>query len=268
MTDPSTLTFIKFGGSLITDKATPMTAREGVIDRLAVEIADFRKSHPERRILIGHGSGSFGHAVAGRYGTQNGVRTAREWLGFAEVWAAARQLNQIVMESLIGAGLPAIAFPPSAGLIAAEKQFKSWDLEPLQRALAHGLIPVVQGDVIFDAVLGGTIFSTEEVFQHLARGLHPAQILLAGADEGVYRDPAAPGDIIPTITPESYKAVLPALSGAQSPDVTGGMLAKVGLMLELVETDPGLTVRIFSGAQPGALTHALMGDAIGTTLHA
>jgi isopentenyl phosphate kinase len=268
MTDPSTLTFIKFGGSLITDKAAPMTAREGVIDRLAVEVADFRNSHPERRLLIGHGSGSFGHAVASRYGTQNGVRTAEEWLGFAEVWSAARKLNQIVMETLAEAGLPAIAFPPSAGILAAEKEFASWDLRPLQQALTHGLIPVVQGDVIFDTVLGGTIFSTEKVFQYLAQALRPAQILLAGADGGVYQDPAAPDEVIPAITPDTYPTVLPGLSGSQSPDVTGGMLAKVDLMLELVKADPNLTVRIFSGAQPGTLTQALTGESTGTTLHA
>ncbi|MDY6873823.1 MAG: isopentenyl phosphate kinase [Chloroflexota bacterium] len=268
MTEQSNLIFIKLGGSLITDKNKPMTARKGVIRRLTQELAEFRQAQPERRILVGHGSGSFGHTVASRYNTQNGVRTDEEWLGFAEVWAAARQLNQIVMSSFAEAGLPTISFPPSAGMITVEKQIQSWDLAPIRQALAHGLIPVVQGDVIFDSALGGTIFSTERVFQHLAQALHPAQILLAGADPGVYRDPAAPEDIIPTITPDTYPAIRSTLSGSQSPDVTGGMLAKVELMLALVEADLGLSVRIFSGAPSGALSQALTGEQIGTSLHA
>lgn len=268
MTESSQVIFIKFGGSLITDKDKPLTAREDIIQRLAEEIADFYKSNPTRQILIGHGSGSFGHAVASRYGTQNGVQTTEEWRGFAEVWDAARQLNQLVMSRLIDAGLPAIAFPPSAGVIAAERELQSWDLRPLKQALLQGLIPVVQGDVIFDTVLGGTIFSTEKVFQHLAQVLHPARILLAGADPGVYRDPAASAEIISVITPDTYNAILPGLSGSQSPDVTGGMVSKVDLMLALVKSDPNLTVQIFSGAQPGGLTRALAGESIGTTLHA
>jgi isopentenyl phosphate kinase len=268
MTEYSNLTFIKFGGSLITDKATPMTARKDIIRRLAQELADFHQVHPERRILVGHGSGSFGHAAASRYNTQNGVSTDEEWLGFAEVWAAARQLNQIVMENFAEAGLPAVAFPPSAGVIAADKQLRSWDLAPIRQALAHRLIPVVQGDVIFDTVLGGTIFSTEEVFQHLAQTLHPAQILLAGADAGVYRDPAAPEEIIPNITPDTYSNIQSGLSGSESPDVTGGMLAKVDLMLALVKADLHLTVQIFSGTQPGMLSRALNREPVGTVLHA
>ncbi|MCB2209725.1 isopentenyl phosphate kinase family protein [bacterium] len=267
MTKQPNLTFIKLGGSLITDKDMPMTAREDVLRRLARELVEFCKSHPKRQILVGHGSGSFGHAVASRYKTQNGVRTDLEWHGFAEVWAAARALNQIVMTSFSEAGLPALAFPPSAGIIAANKQLQSWDLAPIQQALSHGLVPVVQGDVVFDTVLGGTIFSTERVFQYLTGALHPKQILLAGADPGVYRDPTAPEDVIPSITPDTYPAIQASLSGSESTDVTGGMLAKVDLMLELVKADPQLTVRIFSGANPGALAQALEGESIGTALH-
>ncbi len=36
-------------------------------------------------------------------------------------------------------------------------------------------------------------------------------------------------------------------------DVTGGMRQKVEMMAALVEANPGVTVSIFSGSQPGML---------------
>ncbi len=252
---------------MITDKSKPLTAREGVIKRLAEETAAFIKENPQIRLVIGHGSGSFGHAIASKFQTQNGVRTEAEWQGFAEVWAAARQLDQTVIRFFTDAGLPVIAFPPSAGVISSSKKLRSWDVRPIQAALSHGLIPVVQGDVVFDTTLGGTIFSTEQVFQYLAQELHPARILLAGLDSGVYQDPDQSNKIIQLITPSSFQSVAAGLSGSSMTDVTGGMLSKVKTMVALVEEMPQLTVQIFAAAQPGDLAKAFAGENIGTLIH-
>ena len=53
---------IKLGGSVVTDKSKPMTARHDVIDRLSKEIA----SVPGSKVII-HGGGSFGHIKAKEY---------------------------------------------------------------------------------------------------------------------------------------------------------------------------------------------------------
>ncbi len=257
-------TFLKLGGSLITDKSTPLTAKRAVIARIASEIAQYRKEHPEEKLLIGHGSGSFGHAIASQYGTQNGVRTPEEWRGFVEVWSAARALNQIVIEELTSAGLPVINFPPSAGLVSKDHTPIHWDIHSLELALLHSLIPVVQGDVVFDLTLGGTIFSTEEVFSFLAHILKPNRILLAGVEEGVYPDVEKSGEIIERITPETFREIQPSLSGSAATDVTGGMLSKVEGMLALLEALPGLEIQIFSGAVEGNIHHALAGAHLGT----
>jgi isopentenyl phosphate kinase len=267
MTPTSKLILLKLGGSLITDKSTPMTAREDMIQQLADEVAAYRKAHPDTQLVIGHGSGSFGHAVASQYQTQNGVHTAEEWQGFAEVWQAAHQLNQIVIRHFAAAGLPVLTFAPSTGILADKSEVVRWNLTLLQAALRHGLIPVVLGDVIFDRTLGGTIFSTEKVFQYLASELHPDQLLLAGIEKGVYRHPDRPDDILPLITPHNLPEVLPQLSGSHHADVTGGMQSKVNLMLDLVKQNLGLTARIFSAEAPGSLQDALAGAEIGTLIH-
>ncbi len=268
METPRELVLLKLGGSLITDKSQPLTAREDVIQQLADEVAAYHAAHPETQIILGHGSGSFGHAVASQYQTQNGVHSPEEWQGFAEVWAAAHQLNQIVIRHFAAAGLPVITFAPSAGITADNGEVHDWDLTPLQTALSHNLIPVVLGDVIFDRTLGGTIFSTEKVFQHLAKVLHPARILLAGIEKGVYQDPDNPDQIIPLITPSTLGEIRQQVSGSHQVDVTGGMESKVALMLDLVGENPGLTVRIFSAEAPSNLQGVLEGANLGTLLAA
>jgi len=260
------LTFLKLGGSLITDKGTTCTANLEVIQKICFEIASAIRENPDLSLVIGHGSGSFGHAIAHQYQTQMGGTDSSYWQGFSEVWSAARELNQIMIRNLVSAGLPVIAFPPSAGVIAENKIFKTWDTQPIRVALSHNLIPVVQGDVVFDTQIGGTIFSTEKVFQHLTDKLSPDRILLAGSDPGVYHSLGQSAKIAPLITPENIIDVLPGLSGAKDIDVTGGMLAKVELMLSLVKNHPDLKVQIFSGLTPGNIQKALAGAKLGTEI--
>ena len=260
------LTFLKLGGSLITNKNQPLTHRPEIIRQIALEIREVFDDKPGMKLLIGHGSGSFGHAVANQYQTQKGGEGQTYWEGFANVWWAARKLNQHVVDIFHEVGLPVIAIPPSAAVIARDRNFEQWDIEPLKKALSHNLIPVVYGDVIFDNQIGGTIFSTEKLFQHLSRQLIPDRILLAGLDQGVFKDFNRQEHIIAKITPSDFQEIRSSLSGAQTADVTGGMLTKVQLMLELVESQPGLQVRIFSGYDPGNIKKALSGKALGTLL--
>ena len=260
------LIFLKLGGSLITDKHQPLTPRLKTIARIAAEISSALEENPGVQLLLGHGSGSFGHAVASRLGTQSGGTSQKYWRGFAEVWKTARELNQILVHHLTTAGLPVIAFPPSAGVTASDADFLSWDIQPIKIALSHNLIPVVQGDVVFDEILGGTIFSTEQVFSYLSRKLNPRRILLAGLDPGVYRDVTKKDVVIPRVTPENFKRILSSLSGSEAVDVTGGMAGKIRWMLSLVESQPDLQVQVFSGDVPGQIKKAISGDNLGTTV--
>ena len=262
------LIFLKLGGSLITDKDQPLTALPVIIHRIAQEIRESLEENPKIRLLIGHGSGSFGHAIADKYQTQEGGWDQKYWRGFSEVWEAARKLNQFVIEIFHQENLPVIAFPPSAAAIAEDKEFKHWDIHPIEFTLSQSLIPLVQGDVIFDTEIGGTIFSTEKSFQYLSKKMLPSKILLAGIDKGVYKDPRNKNEIISMITPSNYYKIRSNLSGSGSVDVTGGMIAKVELMLSLVREQPSLQVQIFSGLEPGNVKKVLNGEVLGSLIQA
>lgn len=264
MTDQS-LTFLKLGGSLITDKDQPETALIDQINDLLTQIADWQKANPNQRLLLGHGSGSFGHHAAAKYGTRKGVLSFEDGLGYQQVWFSARSLNQIIINQAESLGLPLISFPPSASITSDNHDIKTWNLQPIIRSFEMGLIPMVYGDVVSDLTLGGTILSTEDLFVYLARALNPGRILLAGRVEGVYADYPVNQNLLPHITAHSDAPEF--LQGSASQDVTGGMLTKVQSMQALCREMPGLSVQIFSAVSPGALRLALNGAPIGTTIN-
>jgi isopentenyl phosphate kinase len=260
------LVFVKLGGSLITDKTGVEAARLLVIRRLAKEIAEARAACPDMRLLLGHGSGSFGHSAGQRHGTRAGVHSLAEWTGFAQTAMAAQRLNRVVASALWDAAVPIWSLQPSASALCRDGELVAMSDRPVRVALEHGLVPLVYGDVALDEVRGGTIISTEELFVWLARRLLPGRILLVGDMPGVM-PVGGPGDDailpIPRITPETVTGLLPQLGGSQGVDVTGGMLGKVVTMCGLVREHPGLQVRLVSGAVRGLLSEVLCGPEIG-----
>jgi len=282
----SELVFLKLGGSLITDKTRAYTARHDKLANLASQIFRSLQADPELRLVLGHGSGSFGHTAAKKYGTREGVPTPTPlvpsghsprsfqergelegggyWKGFAEVWYQATRLNRYVIQALYEAGVPALTFSPAASVWSENGQVVSWDLSQIEAALEVGIVPVVHGDVIFDRAKGGTILSTEDLFEHLARELHPKRILLAGLEEAVWADFPARKHRVEVLTRESFKQIHGGVGESTGADVTGGMQSKVKQMLDLVEQIPGMQALIFSGEEEGNLEKALKGERIGT----
>ncbi|HZD10186.1 MAG TPA: isopentenyl phosphate kinase [Candidatus Binatia bacterium] len=257
--------FLKLGGSLITDKTAVETVRQGVLDRLAAEIAKARRMRPEMQLLIGHGSGSFGHSAAARYQTQVGVDGDEQWMGFCQVSAAAARLNRLVCEALLQAGVPAASMQPSASAVCDNGALVEMATKPVEAALKSGLVPLVYGDVAFDRVKGGTIISTEKVLSFLSTRLKPSWLLLAGDTPGVYDSSGRP---VRQITPATVGEIEGALGASAGTDVTGGMAGKVRDMLALVQAEQSLAIRIFSGKDPGRLQAVLLdpGQAAGTLI--
>lgn len=255
------LVFLKMGGSLITDKATAESPHLHVIDRISREIYRACKATPGLQVLVGHGSGSYGHMAAAKHGTRIGVQTHENWLGFSEVATSAARLNNLVLESLSHAGVPVVRFQPSASARCVGGNLVALDTAPIQKALDHGLVPLVFGDVAFDDEIGGTIISTEDIFGYLANALRPQSILLAGHYPGVMDNDR---NVISRITPGTLKDFQHAIKGSTWADVTGGMETKVNSMLALCQSVPGLHIHIFSGVESGNIEQALVHGSSGS----
>lgn len=251
------VTMVKLGGSLITDKRTEQTFHVERTVGIGRALSEVRVLDSSLSLIVGHGSGSFGHMAARRYGTMQGVSGSSAWAGFAEVARAAATLNQLVSELLADAGLPVLRVQPSAGTVCADGVLAHWDVSAIVTALGRGLIPLVYGDVAFDVVRGGTITSTETLFFYLAEHLPVRRIVLLGEVEGVL---GMDSRCIPRITQATLPEVEAALGGSAGTDVTGGMETKVRDMVALAARVPGLEVHILDGRDPARLVRVLAGD--------
>ncbi len=265
------LVFLKLGGSAITDKTRPYTARKEVIRRLAKEVkeARLRLGPAQWPLVLGHGSGSFGHYAA----KESGFGEPGKWNAFAETGAAASRLNRLVADLFLAEGVPVVTYQPSASARYREGRLLELATEPIEMALEHNLVPLVHGDVAFDGLDEMTIISTEMIFAYLAPILSPSRILLAGAVDGVFtadpiKNPQAV--VIPEITPASFEQVESRLFGSHGFDVTGGMLTKVKGMMALIQAIPSIRVYLFSALKQQGLFEIMTetGPQRGTVLHA
>jgi isopentenyl phosphate kinase len=248
------VTLLKLGGSLITDKNNKATFRQDVMARVASEIREALNNQPDMRLIIGHGSGSFGHFEAKQYNTIAGVHSKEDWVGFTKVATAAAELNYLVAKELHAADVPAMRIQPSASAVASDGKITSMNVANIEQTLNHGLVPLVYGDVAFDDVRGGTIISTESVFTYLAAQLPVNRILLLGEVDGVYDSQQ---NVIPEIIPDNFYKYESALTGSSGVDVTGGMLTKVEDMLELAAHAPYPIIQIINGNKADIIRDAL-----------
>ena len=253
------LVFLKLGGSLITDKLRYETPRPAVIARVAKEINAALDARPEMQLLVGHGSGSFGHFVADRYKVREG--NLDDWQGYAETGAAAQRLNRMVTDAMLSEGIPVVSLQLSASARCHDGELVKMSVDPIVDLLAHGTVPLVYGDVALDDVRGCTIVSTEQIFIHLAQSLRPQRVVMAGEVAGVYSgDPHRDSIVrlVPEISSRNYADVEHMLSTSFGVDVTGGMLDKVKSLFGLVAEQPNLEVRIITGRRNQLIEHALV----------
>jgi isopentenyl phosphate kinase len=269
------LVFLKLGGSLITDKTSRYTPRFDKLLALSKEIRAALTEMPSMRLILGHGSGSFGHYAVHEHlnpavypiSTEGRPRSDRRfWAGFAEVWYQASQLNRHVVDALRQADVPVVSLAPSAAATTSGGTILSWDIAALRAALGSATVPLIFGDIVFDELQGGKVLSTEVLMWYLAHQLQPNRILLAGLETAVWADFPNRTSPIPKITPSTFGNLLDGIGGSHGPDVTGGMRSKVAAMLTLVQAIPGLTVQIFSGEEDGNVHRALTGESMGTAI--
>lgn len=287
------LQFVKLGGSLITDKTGDSSLEADTLHRLAGEIAAARRAGDVLPLVIGHGSGSFGHLAAaatalrstsdlqaeargttgseqeGACGLRAGVNVA---LSTPRVQAAAHQLHRHVIAALLDAGVPCFSFPTSSWLITRSGVPCRRFLGPLHAALGGGLVPVICGDVVFDQVAGAAICSTESAFAALVEspleraaypepgGLEFARAIWLGRTDGLFD---ASGATIARIDATNLQLAREAAGDAAGTDVTGGMRHRLEVLWQLGEEVA--TSWVLDGTRDRHLQDALLGRRRGGT---
>lgn len=256
---------VKLGGGVITDKNVHYGLREDVLTRLAGEIARGYAGMGEAKLIIGNGAGSFAHFSAHKYRTTEGFVDENSRIGMGWVRHDAVKLNQIVFEQLLLANIPVFSFSPSSLMSVKQRATKEIFVEPIEDGIKQGIVPLVYGDVVVDASRGCDVYSTERVFDELAKyfaGAYQVKVIHVSAEEGVYKTGQA--SVFDRITKDNFQEVKQHLGGSKGVDVSGGMLHKVEECLALTEL--GVTSAIVSGMVEGRVEAAMLGRETGGTL--
>ena len=240
---------------MITDKRRRFEPRLRTIRRLARELAA-----AERKVVLVHGGGSFGHPLAKRYGIAEGYSSERQLMGFSLTHRAMERLNAHVVEALQRAGLPAEAIQPSACALVRDGRIERMELGPLRASLELGILPVLYGDVVPDLSKGMSVLSGDRIAVHLAMELGSPRVIMGTDVDGVYRtDPKTKRkELVRKITRANWGEISGHLGAALGEDVTWGMAGKVDELMLLVES--GAEAEIINAAKRGILKRALLGE--------
>lgn len=260
--------FVKLGGSYITDKDKPETMRE---DRVLAAARMLRKAVDETAgrgdrlsLILGHGAGSFGHIQAKEYDAVAGIHPEKGWEGLHRIRESMARMNALFLELCSREDLFPVTVSPFAVAQAKDGRVSRIDAANVVELLRRGQIPLIHGDVIPDTKRGFTIASTEMLMSALADHVQFDEVVMAAKTAGVLDDK---GGTVPVINRANFAEVARHLRGSSSPDVTGGMKAKIEGLLSLVDQGKARFARIIRCADdPELLYKAVLGLGAGGTL--
>lgn len=254
---------IKIGGSVITDKTKKFSIKEEVLERLARELADVSK-----KFVLVHGGGSFGHPLAMKYDIASGFTSEEQIEGFMKTHSAMERLNSTVLDALRTAGVPSFPIQTSACTTVTNDKILNIETQNLEKLLDLDIVPVLYGDCIPDLEKGMTILSGDQLVASLAQNLEASRVILGVDTDGVYnKDPKKNknAELLSEITPESWEEISSSIDPSSVDDVTGGMMNKVRVFIDLAEK--GIESQIVNAKKKGILKRAIRGDmGIGTRI--
>jgi len=251
---------LKLGGSVITHKNKDFSPDNENIKRLAHEIAE---SNPESLIIV-HGGGSFGHPVAKKYSISDGLKTADQLNGFSETHQAMTQLNQIIVDTLLNAGVPAFAVSASSMLVTSGKRLVDMDLSIIKKLLSIGLVPVMYGDAVLDTEQGFAILSGDQLIARLAMELDAERVIYGSDVDGIFTSNPKIDKDAKLINNFSLSNMTADVGDTTFTDVTGGMLGKLQEAEDAVKA--GSEVLFINATAKDRVKSALKGEKVMGTI--
>ncbi|MEM0149948.1 MAG: isopentenyl phosphate kinase [Candidatus Micrarchaeaceae archaeon] len=262
------LYFVKIGGSIITDTSKPSTPKIQVIEQLVKEIKEGAEG---KSLVIGHGSGSFGHVAVHQYHLENGLEGNGSAYNAAMAHSITHELHYLLIKAMLKYNLPVLSFLPSASAYASNGKIINFNVEPIKKAIESGFVPLVGGDILIDREKGVHIASTEEVFSFLAAELKPSKVIVAGDIDGIFdSDPKLNPNakLISKIDSTNIESALKGAGPSLKIDVTGGARTKLEFLYN-ISKNYGSSCYAINGTVPGRLRDAIIGtDVVGTEIKA
>jgi len=240
---------IKLGGSIITNKEKPLSARRKPIDNILKQVRKIK----EPKIIV-HGGGSYGHYWSVKYGMH--TKPAKYDLkGVSVVKNSMIELNKIILDAAVKNRLNPYSLPPT-DFMNGNRSIKSKILT-INDIAKSGLTPITYGDALWYGQKKSYILSGDVIMTTLAKALKPRLSIFALNVDGVYSNMKSKKLIY------DFRKEKPSIS-TNKMDVTGGMTRKITEAAKMSRS--GLKVFFANGNKPQRITDAVSGKKFEGTL--
>lgn len=245
---------VKLGGSVITKKTKQCCFRQKVVDNLAKGIKKANK-----KLILVHGAGSFGHIPAKKYRLNEGYNRQDQLHGFSLTHEMVQTLNSLVLRSLHNNSIPAVSISPHSMVKLNDHRLAEMDYNVFEEYLDKQFTPVTFGDVVLDKKLGFSICSGDLLALVLAEYFKPGKVVFVIDEDGLYT--ANPkinknAEFIESTTPQELEKF--TISADEHSDVTRGMEGKIDMIKNIARL--GIDTVLLNGNKPDRLYNILVGE--------
>ncbi|XP_028590449.2 uncharacterized protein LOC114599410 isoform X1 [Podarcis muralis] len=267
---------LKLGGSALTHKSQLETLRAESLRGAAALVHKLREAG-QRRCIIVHGAGSFGHFQAKEHCLASGTSAGSAdddnlRCGLCLTRLSVTKLNHLVTEELVSHGIPAVGISPFGTWKTSCKNVIQAGFDTVKDVLDSGYVPVLHGDCALDSEQHCCILSGDKIIEVLAKKFSPRRVVFLTDVSGIYScPPDTPGarlvDSI-VVGPDGNMEP-PVLSSILPHDTTGGVSLKLQTAVNIVSqshgTIPVLICKLDSEAAERACLTGELKQGEGTT---
>ena len=240
---------IKLGGSIVTNKRKPESARRKTIDNILKQI----KKINEPKILV-HGGGSYGHYWSVKYGMH--TKPAKYSVkGLSIVKNSMIELDKIILDIATKNKLNTYSLPPT-DFMNGNKPIRN-KIQKFGEIAKSGLIPITYGDALWYGQKKSYILSGDVIMTMVGKILKPRLSIFVLDVDGVYSNTKSKELIY------DFKKEKPTISKNRM-DVTGGMTRKIMEAGKMSKS--GLKVFFVNGNKPQRIIGAVSGKKFEGTL--
>jgi isopentenyl phosphate kinase len=247
---PIGLTVLKLGGSLITDKDVALSVNKDALNRVALAISQSGVPNREKKLILVHGGGSFGHYYAKKFHLSRRPKHIAP-AGIARTAAAMLRLHSSVVESLLLRGIATETIMPSELLERDLSALSRQGIRHIRDSLANNLVPISFGHVGIDGNKA-FIVSGDVICKAIAKSMRAEKVIFAMDVDGIYPDSHMRGNIISKLSHSNQID-----TRTRFYDVTGGVQSKVALGFQLHKL--GSRVFYVNGTKRARLGNLLRG---------
>ena len=260
------IVLLKLGGSLLTDKDKPFSIREDIVKSAIQQIINANK-----KIILIHGGGSFGHPLAKEYNISAGINSSipHQILGLTETHQSMNNFNSYLIDLFLEKKYPALSIQASSIFIKDSFKISTQSIDIIETALDLNILPILYGDIILDKQGSFSIISGDQIIFELCENLKKYQIskvIFVMETDGIYINDEDSKQKNVKLATKLYLRDLENLNLAdlgQKIDVTGGIQGKINSIKEICKYN--IPVQLLNGLKEGYIYKSLKNEMINCT---